>query len=165
MQKIQSFIKDKEAELRQLTELYRELPNVEVHYGPLGIVYCDESINKKADTLEEFVPKMRYGFSFTNKMGVKIFSKPYAVQTRYCIDYETDWLSDSLSINSKLLVELMIKINSKYLSRLDHYNSRFPHLVEWVVRYDPNHDSLGFISPFTIDEIKKKIKLENSSGK
>lgn len=165
MTTIQNLIKTKQRELDRLVTLESKYPAAIIHYSASGMIYSDPSVNKEVDSFEIIAAPDKYGFYLTTEEGYKIYAHPAAVQVKHGNSSENDWLGHCLTINPKVIIELMTEINSKYLKCLDIHARRFPLLVEWVVRYAPDNYGLNYIDPHTLQKVKEKIAKESLSKK
>jgi hypothetical protein len=132
-----TYIKDivelKRKELNSLLALYVTCPDARIEFTAQGSIYTSSEMNKLVDSLEVIIPNEKFAF-YRMHDNVKIYADPYAVtvKTSMSYAYELDWLSSVITINPVLLVQLMEKINSKYIHSLYYYEHRYPQLAGWI---------------------------------
>jgi hypothetical protein len=136
---VKDIISIKEKELQKLSNVYFNYPDARVEFSPLGNIFVTDEANKIVNCLEEIIPNEKYAFYFLRN-GIKMYADPYSITVKTGVGdgYELEWLSEVICINPAILVQLMEKINSRYITNLYFYQKRYPQLKKWISAYAKN---------------------------
>lgn len=127
-------IQDLKDRLNFLADLLAKYPNLYVQPTWDGEMFFTRDVNKQVTHFEQVDP-MAYNFYLEDEQfKVKIYADPPSVNVFSHTGFEMDWIVEIIldEINPKVLVDLMKKVNSKYLTEP---NKKVPYINMWLEKY------------------------------